>query len=293
MCKIPQKQIDGTIVCPSCHKLITIAPSCPLCGRKNPSLWGYIKYLRKLGPDFGFNLIVIWGCISLYVIALILHPQKITYNNDLLNILSPNNISLFLLGSTGKLPIFQLGRWWTVFTSAWLHGSLLHIVFNLIWITQLLPPVAQFYGAGRAIIIYTVSAIASALLTSTIGIYNNFLPNFFHGATVSVGASGAIFGLLGALFLYGKKTDNFVIKKQYFTYAVVLFLLGLITPKVDNWGHLGGFLGGYLISSSPWLNPRKKETYNHFLGGLLCVGITIFSLIVSVIHGLIILPSRL
>jgi rhomboid protease GluP len=289
MCKIPQPQKEGTIVCPSCHKLITIEPRCPLCGRKNPSLWGYIKHLRKLGPDFGFNLIVIWGCISLYAIALILNPQEITYNNDIINTLSPGKTSLFLLGSTGTLPIFTLGRWWTVFTSAWLHSSLLHIIFNLIWIIQLLPPVAQAYGVGRLIIIYTVSAIASALLTSTIGIYNNFLTDILHGATLAVGASGGIFGLLGALFLYGQKTDDFIIKKQYFIYAVVFFVIGLITPKVDNWGHLGGFLGGYLISSSSWLNPREKETHNHLLFGLLCLVMTIFSLMASIIHGLMIL----
>ena len=55
---------------------------------------------------------------------------------------------LFLLGASGALPVFRLDRWWTVLTAGWLHAGVLHILFNVLWIRQLGPAVADLYGAG-------------------------------------------------------------------------------------------------------------------------------------------------
>ena len=78
------------------------------------------------------------GTIILYVLSLLMSrdgaPDRL---------LAPNTAVLLLLGASGALPVFDLGRWWTVLTAGWLHGGVLHIFFNVLWIRQLGP------GDGR------------------------------------------------------------------------------------------------------------------------------------------------
>ena len=279
-----KRQTSGLIVCPSCNQLISVkSERCPNCKYKNPGLWGYREALSKMGTDFGFTSIIIWGCISLYTLSLLIDPGGISSNRTS-ELLSPSSRSTLILGATGAIPVFSLGRWWTVFTSAWLHGGLFHIAFNLLWIRELAPLVAQFYGAGRLIIIYTASAITCSLLTSIAGEYFFILPSIFHGAKLAIGASGSLFGLFGALVAYGNITGNRVMQEKYWILAIVFFAIGFLTPNIDNWGHLGGFLGGYTISQLSWFDPLIKETQSHLLIGLASIVITILGLITSVIH---------
>ena len=282
-----KKQTTGSIVCPSCGQLISVNNTrCPHCGYKNPSLWGYGKAFRKLEQDLGFTKIIIWGCITFYVITLLFDIKGIQ-SPDAMNLLSPSGKSLFVFGATGAIPIFDFGRWWSIFTSGWLHGSLIHIAFNLVWIKTLAPVVNKAYGVGRLIIIYTISDITSSLLTSIVAQYfNHIFPPILGGAEFSIGASGGVFGLFGALVAYGQITSSMRIQQKYWSYFLVLFIIGLIFPGTDNWGHLGGFVGGYLICLLPWFDPRKREAEIHLLVGLACIGITFLSIIISVIHGL-------
>ena len=196
---------------------------------------------------------------------------------------APNQQSLFLLGASGAWPVFLMGRWWTVLSASWLHGGLLHILFNMMWVRQLAPAVAELYGPGRMIIIYTVAGAVGFALSSMAGAYLGFLP-FLQGAQFTVGASAAIFGLLGALVYYGRRTGSNVVHSQAVYYAVTLFVFGLIMRGVDNYAHAGGFIGGFVASRL--LDPLKPERINHLFWALVCLAVSILSIIVSVIHGL-------
>ena len=55
---------------------------------------------------------------------------------------------MFLLGASGGIPVFGYGRWWTMLSASWLHGSLLHIIFNMMWVRDLGPVVADMFGPG-------------------------------------------------------------------------------------------------------------------------------------------------
>ena len=55
---------------------------------------------------------------------------------------------LFRFGASGAIPVFRFDRWWTIFSAGWLHGGLLHIFFNMLWVRQLAPETAELYGAG-------------------------------------------------------------------------------------------------------------------------------------------------
>src|SRR4030095_15126512 len=125
------RQKRGSVVCPSCGSLVGVQDEqCLTCGRRNPGLWGFGPLLSRWGRDLGFTQFVMWGCISLYLLTLVLDPQGIR-GGGFLNFLSPSVNSLFVFGASGTIPVFGYGRWWTVLTAGWLHAGILHIFFNM------------------------------------------------------------------------------------------------------------------------------------------------------------------
>lgn len=270
------------MVCASCGSLVGVNDDkCYTCGRRNPGLWGYGPLLRRFGNDFGFVALVVYGCGVLYaatlVVSLLLGENIL--GGSIFSILGPGTNSLFVFGASGAVPVFVYGRWWTVLSAGWLHGGLLHILFNMLWVRQLGPVVADMYGAARMIIIYTIAGVAGFLLSSLAGAYVS-LP-FLHGAQFTIGASAPIFGLLGALVHYGRRGGSSIVRSEALGYAVTLFVFGLVMSGVDNYAHAGGFVGGYL--ASVWLDPLKPERMDHFVGAALCLGATALAIIVSIV----------
>ncbi len=261
-----RRQRSGSVVCPSCGKLVGINDEkCLNCGRRNPGMWGFTPLFRRLGQDFGFTGAVIGGCVALYAAALLLDPAGMG-SGALFSLLSPTTRSLFVLGASGAIPVFELGRWWTVLSAAWLHGGLLHILFNMLWVRQLAPETAEAYGPARMVIIYTLSGVSGFLTSSLVGHYLYFLPSFLGGARFTVGASAPIFGLLGAIVHYGRRRGSSALGRQALGYAVVLGLFGFVMPGIDNWAHLGGFLGGWGVAR--WLDPWLPERVDHVVAAL-------------------------
>lgn len=278
-----KRQKTGSVICASCGKLVGVKdPECWNCGRRNPGLYGFAPLLRRLGHDLGFADIVIWGCSALYVAMLLVDIRGITMQG--ISILGPSPRSLFLFGASGSLPVYGYGRWWTVLSAAWLHANLLHIVFNMMWVRQLAPAAAELYGAPRTVIIYTISSITGFLLSSSAGLFSAFVPIFFlQGARFTVGASASIFGLLGALVVYGRRGGSSHITSQAFTYAVILFVFGFIMPGIDNYAHLGGFLGGY--AAARFLDPLTPERIDHMVMAIICLALTALSVLASLLQG--------
>lgn len=273
-----KRQTEGSVICTSCGVLVGVKDdTCYNCGRRNPGLWGYGPALRRLGHDLGFVPIVMGGTITLYAIALLLSGTNIQ------GFLSPSTEILFLLGASGAVPVFTFDRWWTVLTAGWLHAGVLHIVFNVMWIRQLAPAVADLYGAGRMVIIYTTSGVAGFTASSVAGLYLAGVP-VIGGALFSVGASAPIFGLLGALVHYGRRTGHSHAGQAGLQYALFLGIFGLIFPGVDNWAHAGGFAGGYLASLV--LDPLTKERIDHLALALGCLALTLIALIASFVTAL-------
>lgn len=164
-----KQQTSGSCICVFCNQLISVNKRiCPHCRRKNPSLWGYSRSLRRLGRDLGFTAIVTWGCIALYLTTLLIDLGNIS-NRGAFDLLAPSQRSLIIFGASGAIPVFELGRWWTLLSSGWLHGDLLHIAFNLLWIRNLAFEVVEAFGPGRLVIIYTVATVISSLLSSLFG----------------------------------------------------------------------------------------------------------------------------
>ena len=275
-----RRQTSGSVVCATCGSLVGVNDdTCYSCGRRNPGLWGYAGAIRRLGSDLGFVEIVIVGSSILYVLSLLMSNGQIGMNG--LNLLAPSQRALLQLGASGAIPIFVLDRWWTILSAGWLHGSLLHIFFNMYWVRQLGPATADVFGPGRMVIIYTVAGATGFLASSFAGAY---LPNvpLLGGADLTVGASASIFGLLGALVAYGRLRGDSAVRSQALTYAAVLFVFGLVMSGVDNWAHAGGFGGGYIAARL--LNPMQRERINHLIGALVCLALTALAVLWSVLH---------
>ena len=268
-----KRKTEGSVLCTSCGVLVGVNdPTCYNCGRRNPGLWGFGPALRALGNDLGFVSIVTGGTIVMYVLSLVL-------SRDGNNIgLEPNITALQILGASGAVPVFARGWWWTVLTAGWLHGGILHIFFNVLWIRQLGPEIANLYGPGRMILIYTVGGIAGFTLSSVLGL----LPIPFFGAPVTVGASASIFGFLGALVHYGRRTGSSHIGQAGLQYALFMGIMGFVFRGVDNAAHLGGFIGGYLASML--LDPLKKESIDHILIAVGCLVATLAAILYTVIN---------
>jgi rhomboid protease GluP len=198
---------------------------------------------------------------------------------SLFGFLAPAPDVQFVLGASGAVPVFGAGRWWTVLSAGWLHGGLLHILFNVMWIRQLAPAVGELYGPGRMVIIYTIASAAGFTASSVLGLYA--IP-FFGGGAFTVGASAAIFGLLGSLVYYGRRGGSSMVGSQAWSMAVFMFIFGLVMPGVDNAAHAGGFAGGYLAGKL--LDPLKPERIDHMLGAVVCLGLSVLSIVVSVAH---------
>jgi rhomboid protease GluP len=189
---------------------------------------------------------------------------------------APSRESLLRFGAAGGFPVFILHRWWTVLSAGWLHGSFLHIAFNLYWIRSLAPETAELYGAGRMVIIYTLSSIVGFFASSGAA----FLP-FLSGAGLTVGASAPILGLLGAMIYYGRRVGSSVVGRQAWSYAIFMLVFGFVMPSTDNWAHLGGFAGGYLAGML--VDPREAETGNQIAVAVVCLVLTAASIVASLV----------
>jgi rhomboid protease GluP len=278
------RRTTGSVVCPSCGSLVGVRDDkCYSCGRSNPGLWGFGPMLRNLGADFGFAQLVLGACVTLWVITLLMSGSAIRVDN-IMSALAPSTPILFLFGASGAIPVFSFGRWWTVLSAGWLHAGLLHIAMNMYWVWQMGPAMTEMLGPARTVIIYTVGGVAGFTLSSIAGAYLPALP-FLHGAGFTVGASAPVFGLIGALYHYGR-TSSAAVKQQATFIMVQAVVFGLLMGNagIDNYAHLGGFAGGYFTSA--FLNPMTRERGDHMIIAMACLAASFLSIVVSVLTGL-------
>jgi rhomboid protease GluP len=275
-----KRQTEGSVLCTSCGVLVGVTDDrCYNCGRRNPGLWGYAPALRRFGQDLGFVPLVMGATVTLYALSLLLSRSNVQM------MMAPSTEILFLLGASGAVPVLGFGRWWTFLTAGWLHAGVLHILFNVLWIRQLAPVVADLYGPARMVVIYTMSGVAGFALTTVAGAYLQFLPiPFLRGADFSVGASAPIFGLLGAMVYYGRRTGSRIASQTGLQYALLMGVFGLIMPGIDNWAHAGGFGGGYLAGLI--LDPLKPERVDHMVMAFACLLVTVLALAWSIVTAL-------
>ena len=148
------------------------------------------------------------------------------------------------------------GEWWRLVTAAFLHGSFLHIAFNMYVLFALGPTLERILGHSRYLILYVLAAIGGGVASYV----------FSDMRTVSVGASGAIFGLMGALVVAGRRLRYDV--TQVLVLLGINVVIGFIASGVDWRAHLGGLVTGALVAAIMVLpSPRHRMAVQ--VGGIL------------------------
>ena len=161
------RQRTGSVLCRSCGGLTGVSDeACFHCGARNPGLFGFAAGLRNLGVDQGFGPLILGLCMLAYGLSLALDPAGIGFQG--LNMFSPSLSAGERMGSSGIIPVWENGRWWTVLSAGWLHGSLIHIFFNMYWVRILVPQVAELYGPARTVVVYILASVAGFAMSSTV-----------------------------------------------------------------------------------------------------------------------------
>jgi membrane associated rhomboid family serine protease len=239
-------------------------------------MWNDNIFTREVGGEYGILKVIVVANIAMFVLSLAIDPQIAAFSRSPFNFLSPSNNSLFVLGSTGTIPLFQFDRWWSLISASYLHGSLLHIVFNLIALYQLGPLLIREYGTSRTFAIYTLSGIGGYLISAIFGVH------------LTIGASAAVCGLIGAALYYGKSRGGAygnAVYSQVGGWALGIFIFGFMVPGINNWGHAGGMLVGALAAYILGYQERVREKIGHKLLSMICIVCTGAVLFWSVVNG--------
>lgn len=208
-----------------------------------------IKTENKIDAEEG-NLYIPMFCITVIAINVLVFIMEIA-NGALL---SSENIINF--GAIYK-PLIMNGEYWRIITGIFLHGGVYHLVSNMVVFYILAMNFEKFYTVKKVVAIYFISGIAGAIFSISMS----------NGP--SVGASGAIFGVMGATGYYlikNKEIFNEINKrtgKAVIIVGIIWILQGMGTPLTDNYAHIGGFAGG--IISAFILKGRNELEYREYL----------------------------
>lgn len=195
-------------------------------------------------------------CIAMYVVVGIYGKNFISFDASVLAVFGANNIIYI-----------KLGEVWRLLTCAFLHVGLIHLIVNMYSLMVIGPSVERLLGKGRFIFIYLVSAISASLMSLV----------FSEPNIVSVGASGAIFGLMGSLLYFGYHYRMYIrdaIRNQIIPVIFFNLLIGFMMSGIDNAAHIGGLIGGYLATMAIGIKNKshKKDMINGWIVLLLFFG---------------------
>lgn len=196
-----------------------------------------------------FTNIISLICILMYVIVGIYGNNFFNFDANVLAKFGANNILLI-----------KNGEMWRLLTCAFLHVGLIHLVVNMYSLRVIGPSVESLIGKGKFVFIYLISAISASLMSLV----------FVDSNIVSVGASGAIFGLMGALLYFGyhyRLYLNDAIKTQIIPVILFNLIIGFMMPGIDNGAHIGGLIGGYLATMAIGIKNKseKKDMINGWI----------------------------
>lgn len=192
------------------------------------------------------------------------------------------NVIIFLLGMILNLsdtfinlfanygPLVTEGQYYRLFTSMFIHANLFHILFNMYALYLLGSQAEGFFGKGKFLVIYILSGISGSLLSILLN----------QGA-VSVGASGAIFGILGSLLYFGYNNRVYLgntLIREIVPVILINLAFGFMMTGVDNFAHIGGLIGGLTTAMAVgfYSNTGKSDRINGIIITIMLFAFLIF-----------------
>jgi rhomboid protease GluP len=255
-------------MCRSCRTLVEGgASACPACGASMSGVprGGVVRGVSLLFPGKPSVSVILLSANALLLLATVAVD-----GTGLGALWSPRGQTLWLLGGKWGESIFGAGEWWRLVTANYLHGGILHLVFNSMALATLGPLIEQAFGARRLFVIYTLAGICGFGLSAWI-----------RPGSLSIGASGAIYGLLGFAVVYGRFRAGAGARAladqltQWLLYGLMMFLI----PGIDSIAHVGGLIPGALLGlvMDPGEPRTRARSVLLWLLFLLCLGVTAWS----------------
>jgi rhomboid protease GluP len=272
-------------LCPACGTLVgSSATRCHQCGASLTfSLAAASRSLGRLMPATSpaTYAILTLSCV-LYGLSLLWTIRESGFmapGGGLFGLFSLGGINgdvLQRLGASLPLP-YDLIQPWRLVMAVFLHGSLMHIVFNMWVLMDVGPAIEELYGSARYFFIYVVTGIGGYVLSSGIGRHP------------SIGGSGALLGLIGVLLAVtmGRRSIGMqMLRSQIIKWLIYIVIWGLVFPGIDNFAHLGGFatgfgLGKIMMDRQPATADERKRAYALGWAAALVVVASFFMMILT------------
>jgi len=227
-------------LCPACNALVGVsATRCHECGTSLRFSLAAITKNLPLVSNLNSPVSTIFLGLNFFLFAIQLMFTIQAGEAGGLNILwHMNDPASIKLGAVYPYPIFFDHQLWRVVTAMFLHGGLIHIGFNMMAFMQFCPAVEELYGSPRFLFLYTI--------TGAVGFFFSALRGHY-----SLGASGALLGIMGAILAITTKRGGAYMKdlrSRLISSLVFLFAIGLFGGlRIDNWAHGGGLAAGFVL----------------------------------------------
>jgi rhomboid protease GluP len=231
------------------------------------------KYMPANAP---VTYLIFGACCLLYGISLLLTlhsgspvmPQGGGIFDELFGIGGISSPILLRLGASLPLP-YDIAQPWRFVTACFLHANLMHIGFNMWVFIDLAPTVEELYGSSRFLFLYTVCGIGGYILSSASPFIGVLRALGLASSGTSIGASGAIVGLIGVLLAitYRRRGAGMQqLRSMMYRWIIYLVVWGLFFPGIDNMAHLGGgitglILGKIMLDRQPATPDERKHAY--------------------------------
>jgi rhomboid protease GluP len=248
-------------LCPACGALVGInATRCHQCGTS--LRFGIAAWSKGLSEFFGGHAPVTSAVLIINVLMFGVSLVRSMREGGGFGLFGGiNGIELYRLGE--NIPHDWPG-WgpWRLILGTFLHGGLLHIGMNMFVLLDISPVVEELYGSARFLFLYVACGVGGSLSSTFLGKYP------------SVGASGAILGIIGILIAVTTKRSGANIqamRSRLISWVVTIFAFGFLVRGVDNWGHFGGLVTGFILGkifADRQPAPGAERTQAYLLGWL-------------------------
>lgn len=242
-------------MCPSCRAFVPRGKAvCPYCGQRL-KVFGTGptgKLMKRAMP----GSVPVTGILILVNFILFILEYSLSGTSLLTNLFaSPSAAATQRLGESVPLAYLVYntpfhGQFWRWVTACFLHAGVLHIGFNMWALYDIGQIVESFYGGAKFLFFYILTGVFGYLVSSYFGY-------------ISLGASGAIFGILGVMIAYGVRRSHTSqgreLRSLAVRWAIYALILAFVIPHVDNAAHLGGLASGFVLGMIVGDDPPLTE----------------------------------
>lgn len=232
------------LICPHCYQPAAVGVLCPECAgpqkrRQTSAMFSGVAFDK---PIVTYAIAII--CVAVYVIEVAIPQTKIWF---------------------GFIPMFSIIQPWRFLTTAFLHGSIMHLLLNMLALVQIGLIVETVIGRWKFLALYLLSAFGGSVFVLVLAVLFN--PQALY--TNTIGASGAVFGMFAALLVIARHHGSQAMMVQIAVLLGINFVWGLMVPGISWQGHLGGALTGALVAAGFMAVKRhvKKKRAQAFLDG--------------------------